>query len=156
MEDNIIPEGAWEPLEEPEEIVDLKQLAEMLVAAKDLADDLDSQLEAANKAKKEVEQKLLKALELSGLTSFKALGFNFYQQVQQGVKTPKTLEDKALLFEYLKSLGIYDELIGVNSQTLNSLFKSQEKEALEKGILEFTMPGVEKSEPYTILKMRKV
>lgn len=48
-------------------------------------------------------------------------------------KTPKTPEAKAAVFELLKRMGRYDDMVSVNSQTLNSFVKEQCEIAKESG-----------------------
>jgi hypothetical protein len=58
------------------------------------------------------------------------------------VKTPKTPEDKEAFFAYLKNRNLYDSMISVNSQTLNSLYKAELEEATERGDMDFAIPGI--------------
>lgn len=103
-----------------------------------------------------VQTEIIRILEASEIDSVKMNGFNFYVEEKESVKVPKTLEDKLALFEYLRSLGLFDEMVSMNSMTLNSFYKTMSEEALAKGILEFRMPGVEAPTSYKQLKMRKV
>lgn len=51
-------------------------------------------------------------------------------------KTPKTPEAKAAVFELLRREGRYDDMVSVNSQTLNSYVKEQCELAREQGLPE--------------------
>lgn len=123
---------------------------------------LKKQLEALEAEEKSLKEKytaacaeILKTLELMGLDSIKAHGYTFFKEVKSSVQTPKTVEAKKQLFEFLESKGIFMEMVSVNSQTLNSLYKSLADEALQAGNIDFTLPGVEAPTPYTTLKLRK-
>lgn len=97
---------------------------------------------------------LLRMLEASELNSINAHGYTFYIQSSMSVATPKSYEDKQALFNFLKELGIYDDYISVNSKTLNSLYNKLSEEALEKGIIEFSMPGIETPKEIKTLRLR--
>jgi len=89
------------------------------------------------------------------MDSVKAHGFLFYKQTSTSVTTPKTSEEKQALFEFLQSKGIFLEIASVNSQTLNSFYKSLAAEAEEQGNYDFKMPGVGEPTTYTSLKLRR-
>ena len=99
---------------------------------------------------------VVKLLEAAEIDSVKMFGFTFYVEERESVTTPKTLEDKKELFEYLKEQGLFEELVGVNSQTLNSFYKTQAKAALEEGILDFKLPGVPPPTVSKNLRLRKI
>jgi len=116
-------------------------------------------LEAETKVKKDKFGKLtstiLRTLDLMEIDSVRAHGFLFYKQLNTSVTTPKTTEDKEQLFEYLRSKGIFNEFVSVNSQTLNSLYKNLASEAAINGDLDFRLPGVGEPTSYTTLKLKK-
>lgn len=58
------------------------------------------------------------------------------------VKTPKTPEHRAAFFAYLKEQGLYDAMISVNSQTLNSLYKEGLEQAKNDGKDDYQIPGI--------------
>jgi hypothetical protein len=58
------------------------------------------------------------------------------------VKTPKTPEDRAAFFEYLKQQGLYDSMISVNSLSLAALYKEEFKKAIDAGATDYEMPGI--------------
>jgi hypothetical protein len=99
---------------------------------------------------------MLELLEAHNIDSVKMHGFTFYTQISESVKTPKTLEQKRELFDYLRDKGLFEEMVGVNSQTLNSFYKAMSAQAAELGDLDFRMPGVEEPTPFTELRLRKI
>lgn len=117
---------------------------------------VEHSLKIREEALKKVSNEIRNVLEAMELDSLKAHGFTFYIEEKESVKTPKTLEEKRLFFEYLQSIGMYDEMVSINSQTLNSLFKTMSEKAAEEGILDFVMPGIEAPTSYKNLKMRKI
>lgn len=133
-------------------------LPAMLAEAAELKRSI-AELEEEVKRKKEVfsalSEKIVATLEASEVDSMRAHGFLFYIERRSSVTTPKTLEEKRELFDYLRQQNIFDEMVSVNSQTLNSLYKQLEAEALERGELEFKLPGVAEPTTYTTLKMKR-
>lgn len=97
---------------------------------------------------------LLKMLEASELNSINAHGYTFYINSSMSVTTPKSYEDKQALFNFLKERGIFDDYISVNSKSLNSLYNKLAEEALENGIIEFSMPGIEEPKEVKTLRLR--
>jgi hypothetical protein len=98
---------------------------------------------------------IINILESMNIDSVKTHGFNFFIEEKASVKTPKTLEEKRMLFDYLTSQGMFDEMVSVNSMTLNSYYKAMAQQAAEQGILDFKMPGIEEPSMYKTLKMRR-
>lgn len=115
-----------------------------------------AELKLLNEEFDKLETEILSLFEALGIESVKMNDYNFYTSEESSVKTPKTLEDKLLLFDFLKEQGIFNEFVSVNSQTLNSLYKSLAEKALKDGVLEFRLPGVGAPSAYKQLKMRKI
>ena len=99
---------------------------------------------------------IIKVLEALEIDSVKMHGFNFYVVEKSSVKTPKDLESKRELFKFLDGKGILEEVVSVNSMTLNSLQKTYAEEAVKEGNLEFVLPGVEEPTYYKQLTLRKI
>jgi len=134
------------------------ELADLTLLASELKKKLDDYEKALKTVKDQynaVTDTILKTLELMDMDSVKAHGFLFYKQTSTSVTTPKTSEEKQALFEFLQSKGIFLEIASVNSQTLNSLYKSLAAEAEEQGNYDFKMPGVGEPTTYTSLKLRR-
>lgn len=102
-----------------------------------------------------VSETIKNTLELIGLDNVRGHGFLFFKETKESVKTPKSLEDKRALFAFLEERGMFDEIVSVNSQTLNSLYKSLSEQAQDEGNFNFRLPGVEAPTAFTTLKMRK-
>lgn len=101
------------------------------------------------------ESKMLEMLGQSDLTSYRGPAGMASISFRTSVKTPKTPEQRAAFFEYLKKVGVYDAMITVNSQTLNSFYKSQLEQAKEDGLEDFRLPGVDEVTINPILSFRK-
>lgn len=100
------------------------------------------------------EGKMIDMLETSGLSSYKGPEGQAIISARTSVKIPRTQEDREAFFNYLKELGLYDTMIGVNSQTLNSFYKSQFEEAKERGDVDFEIPGLKEVELRKTLSFR--
>lgn len=90
----------------------------------------------AHKLYKEQESEVLSMLDDIGKTSFKTDGVGTVtKKVSFGVTTPKTPDDKELLFKWLKdNLGKdgFMTYASVNSQSLNALYNEMYSEAEDK------------------------
>lgn len=72
------------------------------------------------------------------------------------VQTPKSIDDKKALFEYFEERGIFNEMVSVNSQTLNAFYKEENEAALKRGDVDFKLPGVGEPKLSQSLGFRKV
>ena len=133
----------------------LSVLANRLVNAKEVLEKKKQELEELQKSYDETSTQLMCATEALGLDSFNSLGYTFYLNTKESVRIPKTDEDKQAFFQYLKEQGLFEKMISINSVTLNSLYKAMSHEALEKGILDYRMPGIDEPITYKQLRIRK-
>lgn len=75
---------------------ELADLAAEAAKLKEESEYLDLQLSIKKKELADCTQKILKALELADMDSFKAHGYTFFQEHKTSVSVPKTLERKKL------------------------------------------------------------
>lgn len=143
------------PAEPPPAPPDLAEVTKRAAVLKGEIAELEAITKRKQEELKSVSNDILRALDLMDLDSIKAHGYLFYKEEKSSVTTPKTPEQKQELFEYLKEQGIFLEVVSVNSQTLNALYKSLAEDAAADGILEFKMPGVGEPTTYTNLKLRR-
>jgi hypothetical protein len=118
--------------------------------AKAISNDLHAHMESAK-------FELIKLLQAAGKTKYEAEGVGKITLVEKlSVTTPKTLEDKAALFGWLKVKFGEDYLayLSINHQTLNSLYNQELKEVAELGA-EFNVPGLEPATTNTELRFSK-
>ena len=59
-------------------------------------------------------------------------------------------------FNYLKGKGVFEQMITINSRTLNAFAKVELETANEEGVLDFQIPGLTKSDPVFVAKMTGV
>lgn len=62
------------------------------------------------------------------------------------VSLPKTPEAKKEFFDYLKTKGIFEDLISVHSKTLNAFYKTELEIANQENKIDFKIPGLD--EPF--------
>ena len=136
----------------------VKDLEVQMARVRELRD-----LEAkAAEAKKEImsqleqeESRMLALLTECDLDSFKCKFGMVYKSYRDSIRTPKTPEDKQALFDFLKKLGVFDDMISVNSMTLLSFWKEQMQLARDRGDEEFKVPGINEVTTNEILNFRK-
>ncbi len=71
----------------------------------------------------------------------------FSYRYRSNFQVPKDDESRKAFFAYLKDKGVYEQLITVNSRTLNSWAVQEEQNSEE---LDFQIPGLKKSDPVAI------
>lgn len=94
----------------------------------------------------EIDGALIAQLDEMEVNSFKTKYGTITKTARTSYRTPKTAEDKAAFFEWLKNTrgeDVYMEKIGINSQTLNAIAKEEFEAAIEEGNIDFSIPGLE-------------
>ena len=162
MDKELIEEMEWDLLDEPESDSDslvaqedLRKLCAKAAEYKDQIDALEAQVEALKKPYNEVLGFIQSTLELLEIENLSAQGYKFTLKTESSVKTPKTVEEKKAFFDYLESIGLFYEIVSVNSKTLQSTYKSLAEQALKDGVLDFRLPGIPPATEFNVLKVRK-
>jgi len=113
--------------------------------------ELKRELTALEEAKKplneelyKADQRILEQLQALGVNSFRSSSGLISKTNKYSVTTPKTREDKEAFFAWLRSKGedVYWQHVGINSLTLQSIYKQEFEAAKEAGDLGFEIPGV--------------
>jgi len=99
-------------------------------------------------------QTVIGMLETLGKTSYKSDNGTFSYKEEYSYRVPKDLASRDLFFKHLRDKGIFEEMITVNSRTLNSWAKLEEIAAEKEGNIDYQVPGIEKSEPSMKASMR--
>jgi hypothetical protein len=129
--------------------LDLEQmdaLVEKSVAAWAKYDEAKAISSALYAEAERVDAQIMTTLKDAGKSKYFVDDVGTISVVQKAVVTvPKTIEAKHKFFEYLKSLGeeVYLAMATVNSNSLNSWFSEKLEEASAKGILGFSVPGID-------------
>jgi hypothetical protein len=116
---------------------------------------LKSQLKDEQAELTAVEGKILAVLEAAGLERFDAPSCTVTSVGKLSVKVPKDHESREQFFSYLKQRGVFDDLITVNSQTLNAFYRQEAEIADNHGVLEFRIPGITEVTEYRDLHVRR-
>ena len=69
------------------------------------------------------------------------------------------IEDRGLFFAYLKEKGLFDDMITINSTTLNSFYKDEKIKAKENEDISFLdggIPGIKEKSSITDISIRGV
>lgn len=139
-------------------IADMESLVKSLADKRLEVEELKKPYSAANEELEAIEQKIVHTLKELGKDNYKSEFGTITRVNQWRFNLPKTPEDKAAYFEFLKQKGIFDAMATVNANTHNSFCK-EEWEAAKQGdpteALNFSIPGIEAAKVYETLSFRK-
>lgn len=114
-----------------EEIAELRDKEK---AAKDVAKGITAELEAR-------ENKMVELLLENGMHNYRAPAGLCYLAFKTSVRQPQG-DEQTKFYEFLKKEGLFESMISVNSQKLNSYYKEQFELAKERGQDDFVIPGL--------------
>lgn len=133
----------------------LTGLCEKLVKARESKEELSEQLKVVEESIHRLEAKILTIMKENVLPSFKSDFGSISIRTVRTVAQPENLEKKLEFFEYLKDLGVFEQMVSVNSRTLSS-WANREIEAKEQeGVFGWAPPGLKKPNEYQALTLRK-
>ena len=129
---------------------------------------MDTAFEKKEEIRKISEEKKAKEGELSEMsrvilaeftrldkTSYKTRWGNVVRTQKYSVSLPKEDGEKSELFGYLKDKGIFDTLVTINYQTLNSFYSQERDAAKEEGRYDFKIPGLAAPKVHEYLSFKK-
>lgn len=117
---------------------------------------LDAEVREREKELFALEQKIQAYLEANNKTKYSVDGVGTFNVVERfSYKIPRTPEAKEKFFSYLRDKGVYEDLINVNSQTLNAFCKGQLEEARDRQDFNFTIPGLEEPTLFKKVQLRR-
>lgn len=135
-------------------VSEIENLCQKYSEVREKIDATKQDLENFEAERRTFEAKILACLDGLGKTRWD-FGSHTLSTVEKfSYKTPKTPHAKDELYAYLKARGVYDDLISVNSQTLNAFVKREMEIALEEGKTDFSIPGLEEPTLYKTLSLR--
>lgn len=129
-------------MEQEVTITQLEEAAKKIADARKVTDTKRAELKQLDKEAEELEVAFMAMLEATEKSSYHSEVGTLTITNRESVKTPKTNEEKEALFNWLKEKGLYMEVVSVNSQTLQRLYKDEKAAAEERGELFFRLPGV--------------
>lgn len=138
----------------------LDQLVRDYQAAYSRYEDKKAESSALYKDAEALEKELVAMMELAGKTKYVVEGVGtVYFSDKLTVTTPKTNADKAALFDYIRKKhgpDFFLKVAGINHQTLQSFYKSEFEEHVEKGDANvFKIPGLQEPTAIRTLNVRK-
>ncbi len=143
-------------MDEIKSITDLKTLCEVYCSSRRDIQAVTDELKKKQEFVRELEAKIINALESHGMDKFSTPEIGTISRYSKlSVKIPKTQEERELFFSYLKTNGVFDELITVNSQTLNAWYKEHLEMLAKKGDEKLEIPGLTEVTSYDVLSWRK-
>jgi len=136
----------------------IKMLQTLVSELWDVRAQIDSEkqiLSMFNAQKEKLESLIIRAMQTSELERFDGDKCTVFRKSKSSVKVPASPQEKKQLLDYLKSIGMFDSMITVNSQTLNSWYNKEIEIARSNGKSEFQVPGIAEPTPYDDLSVRK-
>ena len=124
------------------ETKEIDELCEKLFAVRARYDEADKVRKEIGSECDKLEAQIIDTLEKAEKDSWDSKSCKVSVTHKTSVKVPKDLEAKLKLFDYLKGKGMFEEMVGVNSMTLNAFYKEQFEQEIEKGNVAWEMPGV--------------
>lgn len=144
----------WFDEETPVDSATVEQLdkyIESYAEQRQRADDAEERASEENKKLSKMEAKILEYLEALGRTSYDAPIGKFTRETRYSVKLPQG-EAKAEFFEYLKEKGVFEDMVHVNSKTLQTFYRTEmENHADVPG---WKVPGCDTPTGQTIVKFK--
>lgn len=135
--------------------MELGKLAEHGYSIKNKIDALEAEAKSLGEELKKIQEQIMLMMKESEMSSFKhALG-TVVLTTRFTVKNPATPEDKQAFFGYLKDKGIFDDMVSVHSQRLNSWYKEEMEVAKTEGNFDFKIPGIGDPSSMEYLTFRK-
>lgn len=129
---------------------EMNELAEKIADLRDRKKDAEEIVSALSSELEFAQKRVIDLMIENELTSYKApagvmsVTHHFTAKLPQG-------DEKVKCFDYLKSIGRFEEMASIHSQTFNSWVKEQYDLAKERGEGEPTLPGV--SDVKTMLRI---
>lgn len=137
-------------------VEELDTLCKTIAEQRRKIDQMDAALTEENKALAALESKAVQYLEDLGRDNYKSEFGTIGMREQLRWNLPAGPDKWSELFEHFKTTGIFDGMITVNSQKLNSWAKKEFEVAAEEGRgLEFSIPGLEAPKMHRSLTFRK-
>jgi hypothetical protein len=137
-------------------LTEFQELGEKLFQARKEFDEAQAIADEKSKKVEELKYKVLSIMEEAGLENQSIAGYGkIFVQNRFTVSFPKDPEKKGKFFEYLQNKGIFEDMVSVNSQTLNSWYKAEMEAAVEAGNADFRISGLDEPKLVKTLAMRK-
>lgn len=139
--------------------ITVKELDALVLEMKkqrEITAEADAKLTEENKKLAILEAKAVEHLDALGKDNYKSENGTIGFRNDWRFNLPADPDAWGNLFGYLKEKNLYDSMVTINSQKLNSFAKAEMKIAEEDGsIMDFKIPGLEQPKLYKKLTFRK-
>lgn len=113
--------------------------------------DLESRAEKLGSDAAEIEGQIIAIMEANDQDDFEGANVKVYRNYETRAKVEQTEP----FYNYLKEVGVFDDLISVNARTLNKFVKDTRKAKEEEGFFDFSLPGISTYEQPKLNHRRK-
>lgn len=134
---------------------EMNELVEQYATQRNLIKEKRDELKKLEDVSSAQEAAILEALQDNGLQNYRSPHGLVSVTSKTSVRLPQTPEDKEAFYNYLKSRGIFDTMISVNSMTLNSWYKAEFANAIAEGNEDFKIAGLNEVTITPQLSLRK-
>lgn len=122
---------------------DFEELCASLFKQRTQVQELQHAADEAKAVQMKIQAQVMACMDEHGKDQHRVAGHGLLYLVNKfRVTTPKTVEEKKALFEFLGEQGTFYEYASVNSNTLNSLYDAEFEKAKTRGDVDFKLPGV--------------
>lgn len=120
---------------------------------RELIKQLDDKIADLNKLLTPLANELISVMDIMELKRFEGTHGKVNLITVDYVNNPQTEQDKEAFYNYLKDEGLFEQMVSVHHQKLNSFYKSKLEESEEAGT-EFHIPGLEPKQRKELRKGR--
>jgi hypothetical protein len=138
-------------------VKDLDNLIVEMAKKKAEIEELEAQTTAKNKELTALQAKAFNYLRELGREDFKSPHGNLSMKQIWQVTNPKTEEDKAALFNWMREKGVYQKYATVHATALKSLFLAEREAYIQEGgdPMLFSLPGMEPAKLFETITYTK-
>ncbi len=137
-------------------IPEFDQIVEAVLAKRSEIEEIQNKLKEETAVLEKMNLKVLAYLKQLNRDSYKTPKGSVGIQRRTSVTMPKDPEAREKFFSYLKQTNQYNELITVNSQTLNAWYKAEREQAeREQRALGFEIPGLGQPSTFETIRVTK-
>lgn len=136
-------------------IQQLEQKIKLYHEQKDAVEQAEAEVERRKKEMDNTGAWLQSFMDENQKTSYKSTWGTLVLTTRYSVGMPKDPQKRTEFFSYLRDKGLFENMITVNHQTLNSYYKQEMEAALDKGDIDFKVPGIEEPSAHKTITLRK-
>jgi len=136
-------------------VKEFQQLIELTFKHRGVVEEMQDAVDVESKKLEALKRKCLAYLTQFGKSSEALPGVGTISMAKRlSISHPKEPEAKGAFFDFLKQKGIFEDMVTVNSQTLNSWYRQEFELAKDEGRL-IEIPGIGEPNYVETLSMKK-